>query len=87
MENCLCRAILGALVPRQRSPQVGRQGGDRGDQTIADGFGMMPVGQMDQHRIAGSAFDQGGDGGLVAFTHDQVAFRKTVEGPGEPGVA
>jgi hypothetical protein len=35
---------------------VGLQGGDRGNQAVADGFGVMSVGQMDEHRVAASAF-------------------------------
>ena len=65
---------LGALVPGQRSAQVRGQGGDRGDQSVADGFGVVPVGQVDQHGVAGGALDQGGDRGLVGFAHDQIAF-------------
>ena len=33
-----------------------------------------PVGQVHQHRVAGGAFDEGGDRGLVGLAHDQVAF-------------
>ena len=53
---------------------MGRQGGDRGDQPVADGFGVVPVGQVHQHRVAGGAFDERGDRGLVGLAHDQVAF-------------
>jgi len=33
------------------------------------------------------SFDQGADRGPVASSHDEVALRKTVSGPGRPGVA
>ena len=53
---------------------MGRQGGDRGDQAVAHGLGVVPIGQVHQHRVTGGAFHERGDRGLVAFTHDQVAF-------------
>ena len=87
MRELLVAGHLGALVPGQRSAQVGRQGRDRRDQPVADDFGVVAVGQVHQHGVAGGALDEGGDRGLVGLAHDQVAFRKTVVGPGEPGVA
>jgi hypothetical protein len=42
------------------------------------------VQQLDE---PGRAFDEGADLGGLVFADDQIAFRKTVDGPGEPGVA
>ena len=44
------------------------------DQPVADGFGVVPVGQVHQHGVAGGALDEGGDGGLVGLAHDQIAL-------------
>jgi hypothetical protein len=40
-----------------------------------------------QHEVAAGAFHDGADGGAPCGAEDEVALRKTVEGPGEPGVA
>ncbi len=42
---------------------------------------------MQQHQVAGFALHQGADSRLALPADDQVAFRKTVRGPGGPGVA
>src|SRR6476619_416056 len=34
----------------------------------------MPAGQVHQHGVAGSTFDQSRDRGLVGFAHDQIAL-------------
>src|SRR3954447_11907730 len=47
---------------------MGWQGGDGGDQSVTDGLGIVSVGQVYQHRVAGRPLDQGGDRGLVGFT-------------------
>jgi len=42
---------------------------------------------MQQHQVAGFALHQGADSRLALLADDQVAFRKTDDGPGGPGVA
>jgi hypothetical protein len=42
---------------------------------------------VDQLDIAAGPVDQGADRGLVHPSRDQVALRKTVDGPGGSGVA
>jgi len=49
--------------------------------------GAMTIGQMDQPQVAGVAVDQGGHRRLAHRPNDQIPFRKTERGPGEPGVA
>jgi hypothetical protein len=45
------------------------------------------VGEVQQDGEPGAALDQGADRTATCCPDDQVALRKTVDGPGEPGVA
>jgi hypothetical protein len=60
---------------------VGRQGGHGGDQLVADGFGGAPVGQVDEHHVAGGALDEGADRRRAVGADDQVAFPVPGHGP------
>src|SRR5215204_3708598 len=60
---------------------MGWQGGDGGDQSVTDGLGIVSGGEVYQHRVAGRPLDQGGDRGLVGFTHDQIALPMAGYGP------
>jgi len=42
---------------------------------IADLLGFVTIGQVQQHCVAGLAFDQGPDRGLVLLTDDQVPLQ------------
>ena len=50
---------LQAAVPGQRPPQVARQAPHLFDQRVGDRVGFVPVGQRDDHRVAGGAIHQG----------------------------
>jgi len=56
-------AHLRALVPGQRQAQRLRQRLDLRGQSVADLFGLVTLGQVQQHRVTGLAFDQGADRG------------------------
>ena len=58
-----------------------RQGGHGGHELVADGFGGAAVWQMDQHHVAGGAFDEGADRGGSVGADDQVAFPMPGDGP------
>jgi hypothetical protein len=46
----------------------------RGHESVFDELGCVTLGQMREQHVAGLAFDERGDGGLVVRSHDQVAF-------------
>lgn len=50
-------------------------------------FGGVIDRQVQQHDVPGGSFDEGADRGPVPRPDDQIPFRKTVPGPGGPGVA
>ena len=74
-------AHLRALVPGQRQPQRLGQRLDLRGERVADLLGLVTTGQVQQHRVAGLAFDQGADRGLVLLADDQVAFLISWPGP------
>jgi hypothetical protein len=63
-----------ALVPGQRSAQLGWKPSERGDQRVADCLGGVPSGQVQQHREPGVAIDQGADRRPVLLPGDQIPF-------------
>ena len=80
-------AHLRTLIPGQRRAQHFRQSFDLRRQGVPHQLGGIAVGQVQQHRVVGGALHQGADRGQVLAADDQVALRKTVHGPGGPGVA
>jgi hypothetical protein len=78
---------LGPLVPGQGSSHLGRQVRRGESEGIAQCLGAVSTGQVDELDVAAGPVDQGADGGLVDPPGDQVAFRKTGDGPGGSGVA
>jgi hypothetical protein len=57
------------------------------DHGCGDGLGGVVTRQVQQDGEPGGPLDQGPDRALVSSTQDEVAFRKTVDGPGGLGVA
>jgi hypothetical protein len=53
---------------------VGGQGVHGGHELVADGFGGASGRQVDQHHVAGGAFDQGADRRCPVGADDQGAF-------------
>jgi hypothetical protein len=53
---------------------VCRQGGHHFDEAITDGFCGVVIWEVDEHYVAGGAFDQGRDRGLVVGAGDEIAF-------------
>src|SRR6478672_10192130 len=76
-----------ALIPGQRSAQRCREPRVFGNQRIGDGMRRMVVRKPHQLGDSGLAFDECRDGRALPSANDQVSLRKTVVGPGEPGVA
>ena len=53
---------------------------------LCHGFGF-PVVDSHNDQVSCLSVDDGSDCAGISGPHDQVAFRKTEAGPGEPGVA
>ena len=87
--NCACARHLGALVPGQRPAQVRRAGSaivaiSRVGARLS-ACGRRAGAPASCSRVVRSTRVPIAD--LLASPDDQIAFRKTVAGPGEPGVA
>ena len=78
---------LEAVVPGQGTPQVAGQGLDFRGHGLSDHISAAVLRQVQQLHEPSAAFDQGADLGGLIFADDQIALRKTVNGPGEPGMA
>ena len=71
-ETCFQSRIWRSLVPGQRQTQRVGQGLDFRGQSVADLLGLVAIGQVQQHRVAGLPFDESADRSLVLLADDQV---------------
>jgi len=55
-------AHLAALIPGQRPSRASQKAREGVDEGVTDMFGASPVGQVQEHHVAGGAVDEGADG-------------------------
>lgn len=86
--NLLVVGHLRALIPGQSEARGLGKSRQYGEECVADGLGGAVDGQVHQPQVAVGAVDQGGDGGLVLPTDDEVSLPVTdagaVQGGGRP---